>query len=282
MQFNKTPATIKQQIGILRQRGCIIDDEEYARKCLTNINYYRLAYYFAPFLERKGKYRDGTTFEQIMKVYDFDRVLRRMLMTYLEEIEISMRAIISNYHAMKYGALGYLNASGFDPHHNHQAFLSKIERLIEANENEEFVKHHKKKYGGIMPVWAAVELFSFGTLTYFLIDMKSADKKDMVSQHFDLNYRTVEDRMLCLSDLRNVCAHYTRLYENPFPNAPKSSEGLGFEPDNTLKSYMAVARSLYPDKYKWENEFIPAVANLIDEYGMIDYMSGYGFIKKTT
>ena len=132
MQFNKTPATIKQQIEILRQRGCIIDDEEYARKCLTNINYYRLAYYFAPFLERKGKYRDGTTFEQIMKVYDFDRVLRRMLMTYLEEIEISMRAIISNYHAMKYGALGYLNASGFDPHHNHQAFLSKIERLIEA------------------------------------------------------------------------------------------------------------------------------------------------------
>ena len=54
MQFNKTPATIKQQIEILRQRGCIIDDEEYARKCLTNINYYRLAYYFAPFLERKG------------------------------------------------------------------------------------------------------------------------------------------------------------------------------------------------------------------------------------
>ena len=51
----------------------------------------------------KGKYRDGTTFEQIMKVYDFDRILRRMLMTYLEEIEISMRAIISNYHAMKYG-----------------------------------------------------------------------------------------------------------------------------------------------------------------------------------
>ena len=25
-----------------------------------------------------------------------------------------------------------------------------------------------------------------------------------------------------------------------------------------------------------------AVANLIDEYGMIDYMSGYGFKKKTT
>ena len=86
--------------------------------------------------------------------------------------------------------------------------------------------------------------------------------------------------------MKSVCSmlqekKYTRLYENPFPNAPKSSDGLGFEPDNTLKSYMAVARSLYPDKYKWENEFIPAVANLIDEYGMIDYMSGYVPVKQS-
>ena len=43
---------------------------------------------------------------------------------------------------------------------------------------------------------------------------------------------------------------------------------------------MAIARSLYPDKYKWENEFVPAVANLIDEYGMADLADGYGFTKK--
>lgn len=112
MLFNKTPATINQQIDILLQRGCIINDREYAAECLTRINYYRLAYYFAPFLEHKGKYKDGTTFEQIMRIYDFDRMLRRLIMTYLEEIEIAFRALISNYHAMKYGALGYLNPSG--------------------------------------------------------------------------------------------------------------------------------------------------------------------------
>ena len=242
MLFNKTPATINQQIDILLQRGCIINDREYAAECLTRINYYRLAYYFAPFLEHKGKYKDGTTFEQIMRIYDFDRMLRRLIMTYLEEIEIAFRALISNYHAMKYGALGYLNPSGFDPHHNHQAFMSKIERLMEVNEKEDFVKHHKNKYGGIMPVWAAMELFSFGTLTYFFIDMKAADKKELMSRSFDLNYRTVEDRLLCLSDLRNACAHYTRLFANPFTNAPKSADDFGFEPDNTLKTYLAVTR----------------------------------------
>ncbi|MGN0612190.1 MAG: Abi family protein [Ruminiclostridium sp.] len=277
MLFNKTPATINQQIDILLQRGCVINDREYAEQCLTRINYYRLAYYFAPFLEHKGKYKDGTTFEQIMRIYDFDRMLRRLIMTYLEEIEIAFRALISNYHAMKYGALGYLNPSGFDPHHNHQAFMSKIERLMEVNEKEDFVKHHKNKYGGIMPVWAAMELFSFGTLTYFFIDMKAADKKELMSRSFDLNYRTVEDRLLCLSDLRNACAHYTRLFANPFTNAPKSADDLGFEPDNTLKTYLAVTRSLYPDKSKWENEFIPTIEGLIHEYDMLKYMDGYGW-----
>lgn len=277
MLFNKTPATINQQIDILLQRGCVINDREYAAQCLTRINYYRLAYYFAPFLEHKGKYKDGTTFEQIMRIYDFDRMLRRLIMTYLEEIEIAFRALISNYHAMKYGALGYLNPSGFDPHHNHQAFMSKIERLIEVNEKEDFVKHHKNKYGGIMPVWAAMELFSFGTLTYFFIDMKAADKKELMSRSFDLNYRTVEDRLLCLSDLRNACAHYTRLFANPFTNAPKSADDLGFEPDNTLKTYLAITRSLYPDKSKWENEFIPTIEELIHEYDMVKYMDGYGW-----
>ena len=277
MLFNKTPATINQQIDILLQRGCVINDREYAAQCLTRINYYRLAYYFAPFLEHKGKYKDGTTFEQIMRIYDFDRMLRRLIMTYLEEIEIAFRALISNYHAMKYGALGYLNPSGFDPHHNHQAFMSKIERLMEVNEKEDFVKHHKNKYGGIMPVWAAMELFSFGTLTYFFIDMKAADKKELMSRSFDLNYRTVEDRLLCLSDLRNACAHYIRLFANPFTNAPKSADDLGFEPDNTLKTYLAVTRSLYPDKSKWENEFIPTIEGLIHEYDMLKYMDGYGW-----
>ena len=108
-------------------------------------------------------------------------------------------------------------------------------------------------------------------------DDEAADKKELMSRSFDLNYRTVEDRLLCLSDLRNACAHYTRLFANPFTNAPKSADDLGFEPDNTLKTYLAVTRSLYPDKSKWENEFIPTIEELIHEYDMVKYMDGYGW-----
>ena len=76
----KLPATVDEQIGKLRERGCIVEDEEFARETLTDINYFRLAHYFSLFLEEDGKYREGTKFKQVMRVYDFDRKLRNLLM----------------------------------------------------------------------------------------------------------------------------------------------------------------------------------------------------------
>ena len=156
MNYNpmvKSPATIQAQIDKLVERGCIIEDMKEAKRTLTNINYYRLAYYFALFLEDKHHYRQGTSFEKIMRIYDFDRMLRSLLLSVLEEIEITMRAVISNFHAMKYGALGYLNPSSFDFHHKHQPFLTKIDRMIESNTDEDLVAHHLTKYGGAFPLW---------------------------------------------------------------------------------------------------------------------------------
>lgn len=270
MIYSKTPASIREQLEILKRRGCIINDTEYAERCLTNINYYRLVHYAEGFLEKKGKYKEGTCFEDIMRLYEFDRLLRRLIMTHLEEIEISFRACVSNYHAMKYGALGYLNPSSFDQRHNHAAFVSKLERLMDINEKETVVIHHKSKYGGVMPIWAAMELFSFGMLTYFFIDMKDSDKKELAGRYYGLNPRVVENRLSCLSDLRNACAHYNRLYQNPFSAPVKDM-------DNTLKSYIAAAASLYPDKDKWETEFEAGMSYLIDRYHMEDFMGGYGF-----
>ena len=115
----KAPSTINEQIMILKQRGCVIEDEKKARSTLKYINFYRLSNYFEPFSVSKHKYEDGTSFEKIMRVYEMDRKLRSILLAALEEVEIALRAAVSNYHALKYGALGYLNPSNFNLSHNH-------------------------------------------------------------------------------------------------------------------------------------------------------------------
>ena len=72
----KIPATIKEQVQKLRDRGCVINDEKLAEQTLTYINYFRLSDYFAPFTVCKGQYENGTTFENILRVYESDRKLR--------------------------------------------------------------------------------------------------------------------------------------------------------------------------------------------------------------
>ena len=269
MNYNpmvKSPATIQAQIDKLVERGCIIEDMKEAKRTLTNINYYRLAYYFALFLEDKHHYRQGTSFEKIMRIYDFDRMLRSLLLSVLEEIEITMRAVISNFHAMKYGALGYLNPSSFDFHHKHQPFLTKIDRMIESNTDEDLVAHHLTKYGGAFPLWVIMELFSFGTLNCFYSDMHPQDKKEIAETNFGISSKYLENWLQCLSDLRNHCAHYNRLYGNGFSDSPRTPADYDGALGNTLFDYVVIMKRLYKRPESWESNFLSELRELFNRY----------------
>lgn len=273
----KSPATVEDQIEKLKSRGCIIEDMDHAVCALSNINYYRLAHYFAIFLETKTRYREGTSFEAVMHIYDFDRLMRSLLLLALEEVEITMRANISNYHALKYGALGYLNESSFDDRHNHKAFLKKIDRMIENNTGEQLVTHHIKKYGGAFPLWVIMELFSFGALNTFYSDMKVEDKRAIAEAAFDLPYRCVENWLNCLSELRNQCAHYNRLYANELSSVPKQPPDMDRTMSNTLFDYIIVLKKLYPRSDVWNTAFAAKLTLLIAEYSEVIDLSYIGF-----
>lgn len=276
----KSPATIEAQLEKLISRGCIIEDTERAEFALKNINYYRLVHYFSVYLDpyNKSRYLPGTSFDKVMHIYDFDRLLRSLLLTALEEVEITLRAHISNYHAFKYGALGYLNEASFDSaRHNHKQFIKKMERLIEANGGEGFVAHHNKKYGGAFPVWVIMELFSFGTLNSFFCDLSIEDKKAISETAFGYHWRCVENWIQCLSDLRNFCAHYNRLYDNRLDMVPKQPPDSERAFSNTLYDYLLILKRMYPRKDMWEKSFMLKLGMLIAEYSDFVEVKFLGF-----
>ncbi len=268
MQYRdaKNPASIKQQIAKLKERGCVISDEKFAAQTLSSINYYRLVHYFAIFLKDKNHYQENTVFEKVLNVYDFDRELRMLCLSVLEELEINFRAAVSNFHALKYGALGYLNPSSFDLHHNHKAFLGKVDHLIEANASEDLVKHHMGKYGGKFPLWVMMEMFSFGALNTFYCDMYPADKK-AVAESYGISAKTLENHFQCMADFRNACAHYNRLYDNTFEKVPRP---VSFAPDrvmsNTVFDYMLVMKELYKRPDIWNYHFLRKLGHLFFDY----------------
>ncbi len=265
----KLPATVEEQIDKLRERGCIVEDEEFAKETLTDINYFRLAHYFSLFLEENGKYREETKFRQVMRVYDFDRRLRNLLIEVLEEIEITLRAHCSNYHAIKYGATGYLNADTFSHVHKHPAFLSRIQRLIDSNRDSEMVQHYLKKHGGEFPLWVIMELFSFGAVNLFYSDLKPQDKMEISKAYYGLSSGTLELKLRMMSDLRNHCAHYHRLYDWEMADL-HSAEGSVFE-------YILIMKEIYRRPRKWREGFLKQFRRLYYDYKDIVELSMLGF-----
>lgn len=273
----KIPSTIDEQIAKLRERGCVIKNEPFVRETLKYINYFRISNYFEPFSVSKHKYEDGTTFEKILQIYEMDRKLRSILLAALEEVEITLRAAISNYHALKYGALGYLNPSTFDRPHNHQSFISRIKFLIESNEEREFVKHYNTKYDGKFPLWVVMELFSFGTLAFFYKDMQNADKKALANDFFKCSASEMDNWIFCLNELRNYCAHYNRLYGNHFPVMPRTPRGFEPELENDVFGYIIVLKQLYHDRSNWNECVVKPISRLLRKNSDAARLSDLGF-----
>ena len=171
--------TIKDQINNLQEIGLIIDDKEYAEKILNDISYFRLVKAYSLNLKVKnGNYSKSVTFEHLVELYLFNANFRQILFPEIEKIEINIRCRISNYFADTYGVVGYKDSKNFANPMYHRNFIRDIAEEIKRNSKAPFVKNFRENYvDGDLPMYALVEVFSFGTLSKFFKNMKNADKK---------------------------------------------------------------------------------------------------------
>lgn len=257
----KDPKTFVEQLDILKGKNLIIEDEEEALDFLSKINYYRLsAYGLTLKKENKDAYKDGVTFKQLKMIYNFDKRLRELLIYYLESIEIEFRTKIAYYHAHNYGALGYKNAENFKSEYHHTKFLRKLEEGIRQSSKELFVIHHKSKYNGLFPFWVAIEVTSFGDLSRLYRNLKRETKINVI-QHLNIPPETVASWLHTLSYIRNVCAHYGRLYGKVLVIKPSLNEHKALQIDNrTVFSIVFILANMLE-----END----LTNLITELSVI-------------
>ncbi|MDR0883332.1 MAG: Abi family protein [Oscillospiraceae bacterium] len=267
----KSATTYDAQIAKIRAHGCIVEDETACREILANVNYYRLSAYFLPFMTIEKQYKTGTEFATVYKTYEFDRKMRQVLFSAMEEVEVFLRAQLSYFHGHKYGSLGYLDTSNFNNRHNHDRFLKELDREIDRNRTVLFVNHHINKYNRAFPIWVAVELFSFGALSRFYIDLPLSDQKALARDLFHTVPKNVASWLRCCTDLRNLCAHYGRLYYRIFGAIPAGLSGIDLYAERRLFATVLALRALFPDAAKWNAQFLHALTSLLDAYeGAID------------
>jgi len=277
MKQSKEWLSFGEQLDKLIARGCIVRDRDAAIAALKRVNYYRFTAYLLPFREREADaYKKGITFERVYAIYEFDRKMRSILFLAIEEIEIFLRTQFSYYHAEKYTPLGYLNPKNFHGNCRHNTFIERFEREVERNHSLLFVKHHKENYSGNFPLWVAVELFSFSALSRFYSDLTTSDQKALskiLYPEMSLSNTVLASWLRCLTDLRNTCAHYGRLYYRTFPAMPKTPHiKVGgndvFESPlgSRLFGMICVLQYLYPKPHAWQSEVLEPIAALLDRY----------------
>ena len=128
------PMTIDEQLENLKSLGLIIENEEYAKKILNDISYFRLIKaYSLGFKPKNGKYEEGVTFEQIVELYLFNANFRQVTFAEIEKIEVNVRCRIANYFAEVYGVLGYMEPQNFVDEEYHRAFMADIEEEVRRN-----------------------------------------------------------------------------------------------------------------------------------------------------
>ncbi len=226
--------SVDDQISILRERGMEIHDLEFARSVLREIGYYRLSGYSYPYRAVQAEaallsdnFIEGTTIEKVVKLYRYDQELRAVTGLQLAKIEIVLRVMISHElgrvdpyihlspHKLGKKACDKNNAQSTE---QYAMWLEKYSTAV-VRSNEDSVVHYKKKYDAILPVWVAVHVLDWGSLR-MLYDFARDEQRRAVANQLNISESQLSSWLLCLNDVRNVCAHHGRLYSRTFPKSP--------------------------------------------------------------
>lgn len=209
--------TFEEQAASLSERNLAIHDVNKAVNTLRRISYHRLSAYFKPFLKHGKQFKEGASFEEIVGIYEFDKRLRQLILGLLESVEIALRTHLSYFLSQKYGPLGYEDSSHFQNQAYHKSFLNQHYSVLRRNEELARINKHTSHF----PIWEALELTSFGTLSKLYSNLKAEDKKALEKEFYNLPSGYLESWLSHLSYVRNICAHYGRLYNKPLVRKPR-------------------------------------------------------------
>ncbi len=106
----------------------------------------------------------GTSFDDIIALYEFDKKLRLLVLEAVFEVEVYAKAKVC--HALgRISPISYENSSLFLNNYCYDEWMIRQEGDIAKNEKNAAVSHYEVQYGK-MPIWVASEVWSFGTLVY--------------------------------------------------------------------------------------------------------------------
>ncbi|MEQ9998036.1 Abi family protein [Pectobacterium versatile] len=210
-----------------------------AESLLSQISYYHFKIYLYPLIDQSspGKkfYRTGVHFESGVELYRFDEELRVLLFRIIARIEVKLRSRLDHkISELSNSPFWYLQNEWFYTPNNNTSIIDSIRSRIGSDFNREselYAKNFRSKYynethdiyKNLPPFWIASELISLGQIykiyssldfSYFSsLPSPSNSLLNDLSNEFGCNdFKTLVKWIRGIRDVRNRCAHHSRLW----------------------------------------------------------------------
>lgn len=236
----------EEQVKLLEERGMHIDDRASAANFLARVNYYRFSGYSRHWQQDPSRgdnrYFEGTSFKTIRALYDAEQELVTACNELLHPLEILLRTRFAYAYGRRVGAIGmFPYGKGLTQSPNLEA--ERVEEHALANldrSKEAFITHYRDdiKEGHSykpaaydrMPIWVAVEAFSFGTLSRLIEASGTSGVLDDIADSMNTSRKLLPGQVKSFVYLRNRVAHCSRLWNHQVLDVP------GLQPSTTRRT----------------------------------------------
>ncbi|UIK34877.1 Abi family protein [Lactobacillus amylovorus] len=239
MENNDRPfRTLEEQVNLLREKGIIIQNINYAKNELMKRGYYSLINgYKSLFLERNEnvspriphQYIAGTKFEDFVNLYEFDKKLRAILYNGLLSYEVSLGAELAYRFSEAFPKeYSYLDINNFNHNDDNTVqvlkTISSLANKIEQeshNRGSNAIRHYLNNHNCI-PLWVLTEFMTFGDLNYFYLNCKEEIRQG-ISHDFTQRYRITYNLRRTNAIMPEIIEHINHMV-NMFRNAVAHNE----------------------------------------------------------
>lgn len=278
MIYDKPWKSIDEQAKLLTDyKGLACDDVETLKQALVEIGYYRLSAYWFPYKvigsDGRSRFRSGTSFEAVLRSYEFDRRLRLLMFDAIGKIEVFLRSRIAYLTSRESGAFGYPENT-----------IPRLKReFAAAKKSEQYIKHFVAKYGDahdLPPYWMMTECVTMGTIE-ILYSGVSPQTRIAIASEFGVKVPVLKNWISVLRAARNACCHHSRVWNRTWgvkPVIPKAWRGFAASNDKTFAVLSVLAYAL--DEIFGSAQWVRELEELLTEFDdvpkeMIGFPSGW-------
>ncbi|WP_371177403.1 Abi family protein [Buchananella felis] len=224
-----------EQLRLLTKRGLHIEDPAEAETFLSRVSYYRASGYFR-FWQRDpangdNQFIEGSRFSTIRDLYEAENTLALTCSELLRTVEIVARTRFAHHYSELVSPVGgFSEGKGFTQSVNPNSEPVQEHALRDLDRSKEgFIHHYRNPISPdqatvdpyhTMPIWVAVEAFSFGTLSRLVEASAESGVRDAMAASLNVPKSLLASQLRSFVYLRNRVAHASRLWNHSTLDKP--------------------------------------------------------------